>query len=154
MKWPTQYNNPGDYVTNPGNPIKDTYALFTDEKGNRVLRKKGEINLAEEINSYADSVNIHTILNRYMNGDVSVLSQKHGIFTDLTEMPQNFHELYQKITDAEEYFKTLPIDIRREYGFNPAAFFGDIGTDHFMSLFEKTDNVVDVVEQKGEDVDG
>lgn len=149
--WPTQFDNPGDYITNPGNPIKDTFALFTDEKGNTELRKKGEIDLSAEINSHADSVNIHTIINRYMNGDTSVLTQKQGIFTDLTVMPQSFSELYQKVCDAEEYFKSLPLEIRSEYGFNPAAFYSDIGTEHFNSIFNKSDAVVEEVTEKGDE---
>ena len=129
-KWIREETQP----SNSGSPIAPVYKLTADND----LEVDGEINIYDEIQSHADSVDIYTILSRFEQGDESVLSKRNGQYVDLTELPMTFAEMHQKIIDSENEFNSLPLAIRSEYEFDVSKFIADIGSDHWFNLLSPT----------------
>ena len=147
----TKWNREETQPTNSGSPIAPVYKLTADND----LEVDGEINLYDEIQSHADSVDIYTILSRFEQGDEGVLSKRNGQYVDLTELPTTFAEMHQKIIDASNEFNALPLEIRSEYEFDVSKFIADIGSEHWFKLLSPTkeDSVTKTVEKSEEKVE-
>lgn len=151
MKFRTQFDDNSQFVTNPGTPIIDTFALRTDDKGVKDLVKVGKLNIYEQIQSHADSVDLHLTLERFLNGDISALDQRHdGVFMDLTTMPQDFYEVYQKVEQAEELFYDLPVEVREKFNHSPSEFFAEIGTEKWNTIITEYNKPVQAKEVEKE----
>lgn len=125
-----------DFITCSGSPIYECLELFVDSHGVKDLRKTGEVkNTYLMIQSHADSCDIHTILDRYSNGDVSVLGTVSGGFTDVTNMPSTFAEAQQLLLDATNKFDSLPVDVRAKFNHSPSEFIASFGTPKFNDVF-------------------
>lgn len=132
MEFKTQYS-PRDRVrSNVGSKEHIQYAGHYDEKGRVVLEEVGRINLYDEIQSHADSCDIHTIMRRYANGDYDALSQKQGFFADVTEFPSTYAEALNRINDMEEQFMALPLDVRKKFNNSFSEFLSSSGEADFM----------------------
>lgn len=133
MKFKTQFDAHDRVFTNPGDPIKVTYAGRYDEKGRVVLEEKGRENLYDEIQSYADSVNINLILKRFTDGETDVLSKVQGFYGDITQMPTNLAESLNHIRACEETFEALPVEVRGKFNHNFTEFLAAAGSPEFMA---------------------
>lgn len=111
----TQYDPPARFIQEPGSPIKTLYSPKFDENGVMYLVESGKANLYQEIQSHADSVDIHVLLDRYQQGDVGVLARVQGSYGDFTQMPHTFAEALNTMIAAEQYFMGLPKDIRAKF---------------------------------------
>lgn len=120
--------------TNPGSGIKEEYQLRITEDGEDLV-KTGESDLYEYIQSHADSVDIHKILERCaMLDDYSILNRMPAQFMDVSDMPRNLAEAHSTIQDAKNYFNSLPLEMRQEYENNFTLFLQDLGSDHFVKM--------------------
>ncbi|UPW41778.1 internal scaffolding protein [Peromfec virus RodF7_12] len=111
----TQYDKPARFIQEPGTPIKTLYGPKYDENGVLHLIETGKANLYQEIQSHADSVDIHVLLQRYQQGDVGVLARVQGAYGDFTQMPHTFAEALNTMIAAETYFMGLPKDTRAKF---------------------------------------
>lgn len=117
-----------------GSGIKDEYQLRITEDGEDLV-KTGQSDLYEYIQSHADSVDIHKILERCaMIQDYSILNRMPADFMDVTEMPKNLAQAHAAVKDAENYFMHLPLSMRQEYDNSFTNFLQDLGSDHFMKV--------------------
>lgn len=114
-KFRTQYDPPARFTQEPGSPIKTLYSPKFDENGVMYLVESGKANLYQEIQSHADSVDIHVLLQRYAQGDTGVLARVQGAYGDFTQMPHTFAEALNTMIAAEQYFMGLPKDIRAKF---------------------------------------
>lgn len=132
MKFPTKYSDTREkHFTEAGSPIKDEFAIRIID-GEEKLVKVGESSLYDYIQSHADSVDIHKILERCrLLDDYSSLYRMPAEFMDVTMMPKNLAEAFAMTKDAENYFDMLPIDIKKAYDNNFLKFIQDIGSDNF-----------------------
>ena len=113
MEWRNKYDSTDAYISEPGTQFTPIYQPSLDENGNIEIVQTGEKNHYEEIQSHAQSVDINTILARYMiDGDESVLNRRQGQYIDVTDMPNNFTELLQRVIIANRDFENLPEEIR------------------------------------------
>lgn len=120
-----------DRVRQPaGSRIKTLYAPRINDDGTFDLVEKGKHDLYAEIQSHAESVDIHVLLDRYKNGEVDVLSRVQGAYGDFTGMPKTYAEMFQRIEDGKQWFYSLPVETR-------AAFNHDF--TQFMSAMDKPD---------------
>lgn len=122
MKFRTQFDVKGRVFIEPGKAEKTTLKLDFDKKGSMNLKESGKVNLYEEIQSHAESVDIHILLKRYANGDASALQQRIGDFVDLTAVPNTFAQILNVVNDAETTFAGLPADIRENFDNDPKKF--------------------------------
>lgn len=132
MKFKTQYDARERTVTNPGDPIHITYAGHYDEKGRVVLEESGRENIYDLIQSYAESCDIHVLMNRYLNGDVSALSKAQGHFLDVTNFPKTYAEMLNFMYDMEKQFMSLPAKVRSEFGNSFSEYLAASGSPDFM----------------------
>lgn len=133
MTFKTQYD-PHDRVHQPeGSPIKTLYGPKFDGNGRMYLIETGKENLYDYIQSHADSVDIHVILKQFEQGDVSVLSRVQGAYGDFTQMPKTFAEALNTLIAAEQYFNSLPVETRAQFGHNFSQFIASMDASDFSS---------------------
>lgn len=114
----TQFDDHVSPASVPGSRIKVLYSPVFDKAGHMSLVKSGEEDLYDYIQSHADSVDIHVILKRFAMGDVSVLSRVQGTYGDFTQMPKTFAEALNTLVAAEQYFNSLPVEVRQRFNHN------------------------------------
>lgn len=132
MQFKTQYDARERLFSNPGDPIHITYAGHYDEKGRVVLEESGRENIYDQIQSYAESCDIHVLMKRYMNGDVSALSQAQGQFLDVTDFPKTYADMLNFVNDMERSFMSLPADVRAEFGNSFSEYLAASGAPDFL----------------------
>lgn len=129
----TQYTPHNRISANPGSPVKVLYGGRYDANGRVVLEKKGEENLYDYIQSFRDSVDLNVILARFANGDVEALNKAQGFYADVTDFPMNMADALNRINQAEEMFKALPLEIRQKFDCSFEQFLAQSGTEDWMS---------------------
>lgn len=143
--WRTQYSAVS-VTSNAGSPIKKQYAGSYDEKGHVQLREIGRVNLYDEIQSHAESCDIHVIMARYKNGDVDALSQRQGFFGDILNMPKTYAEALNNMLDLERNFYQLPTEVRERFGNSFSQFLASSNNpDFFEKLGAKMKSEVEKV---------
>lgn len=134
----TQYDKPRPVREGLGSRVKQLYAPKFNDSGVLYLEEAGKHDLYAEIQSHRDSVDIHVLLARYRNGDESAFERIQGAYGDFTKMPATFAEALNTMIAAEQYFKSLPVEIRSKYGhdFNQfisamdsPSWFADVGIE-------------------------
>uniref|UniRef100_A0AAU8B216 Internal scaffolding protein n=1 Tax=Dulem virus 109 TaxID=3145586 RepID=A0AAU8B216_9VIRU len=130
----TLYRPYGRVHSNSGSPTKILYGSRYDDAGRLVLEEKGTEDLYGFIQSFADSVDIHVILKRFQNGDHTALQAVQGFYGDFTEMPKTYAELLNTVNAGQDYFSSLPVDVRANFGHSFAEFMASISDG---SLAEK-----------------
>lgn len=143
MKFPHQYDRLSVardkrpvFKTAVGSGIIPTYTPHLEKDGTLTLVKDGEHNLYEEIQSHKDSTALQLIINRYMNGDPSVLSRVQGAYGDFSDMPQSMHEAYDLMRKAEHDFKKLPAEIQASFDNDPTKFIMSFGSDEWLEKMQ------------------
>uniref|UniRef100_A0AAU8AWB9 Internal scaffolding protein n=1 Tax=Dulem virus 169 TaxID=3145646 RepID=A0AAU8AWB9_9VIRU len=122
------------FYTDVGSPVKDEFQLRVVDETLDIV-KTGQSNLYEYIQSHADSVDIHKILERCAQvEDYSILQRMPSDFMDVTQAPSNLAEAYQAVKDSENYFAQLPKEIRSEFNNNFVDFIHNLGTSKFDSV--------------------
>lgn len=124
------------FKSNPGDPIKVTLGLHYDKKGCIDLVPKGKYSLYDEIQSHADSCDIHVILKRFAAGDTSVLQQRAGAFADVSNLPTNFAEILNTVCAAEDIFGSLPSEVRNNFGNSVAQFLASMDSPEFTTMLQ------------------
>ena len=132
MQFKTQYDARERLFSNPGDPIHITYAGHYDEKGRVVLEESGRENIYDQIQSHADSCDIHVLMKRYMNGDVSALSQAQGQFLDVTDFPKTYADMLNFVNDMERSFMSLPAEVRAKFGNSFSEYLAASGAPDFL----------------------
>lgn len=113
-KFITQYDRE-PVLSNAGNGFKDEYGARIDKDGKLVVKKKGTFDLYSYIQSFEESTNIEVLLKRFANGDENALMQRKGEYLDITDMPNTYAELLNKMKDGKELFDALPLDVKNKY---------------------------------------
>ena len=114
-KFPTQYDKREGFTTEAGNAIMETYTSKWSDDGSLTLEVTGQISLYDEIQSHKDSVDIHVLLKRYADGDISALDRVKGVYADITEMPQNYAEMFNKINEGKALFDSLSVEMKEKF---------------------------------------
>lgn len=116
VRFRTQYDPPVRVPEHLGERTKQMYSPMFTDSGVLYLEPSGKHDLYGEIQSHRDSVDIHVLLARYRNGDEAALERIQGAYGDFTSMPKTFAEALNTMIAAEQYFKSLPVDIRAKFG--------------------------------------
>lgn len=122
----------GNHPSTCGCGVRPVYNyLPVDEKGSCKLVQVGEKDCQAEINSWRDSVEIHTLLERYFDGDVLALERRQAQFVDITGLPSDVHTWHDAAVTAETVFNSLSDDVRHFYGDSIHTFLQDIFSGRF-----------------------
>lgn len=131
VRFRTQYERE-PVKSNHGSRIRVTFGAEYDSDGNIVLFEKGKENLYELIQSHKDSVDIHVLLKRYANGDVSALSQRQGAYGDFTDIPSSYADMLNKINSCRAEFEALPVEIRAKFDHDIGKYISTYGSVDFL----------------------
>lgn len=131
-KFYTAYGEkPPTVPNNPGNKEEVTYSERRNEQGQPYLVKTGVRNTYEERQSMKGEYDIYNMLERYANGDVSVM-RSNAQYIDATAMPSSFHEAYNIMQNQREKFDALPISIKEKFGNDWVQWASQSGTNDWL----------------------
>lgn len=157
MKYRKYFDDEFINESNPGECFEHPVEMV-DVNGNEYDIKYSDtvIDLQEYINSFADSVDINVIIDRFTKGDISaipgvaVISDDGQNIVDITDMPENPHELHERVIKGYEIFDNLPDDVKAMYN-SPDDFFNSINStvargiaDGISEKVEKVDSAADI----------
>lgn len=92
------------YISNPGSKYRVNYDCVVDRSGRINFRVSGEVDIREEINSYAGETDIEIISKMMSNGDFSKCRKPEEMFYgDFSYVPSIF-EVQEAVRDAQEAF--------------------------------------------------
>lgn len=137
-KFLTAYGDRKKTSTPTGTMFEPKYEYKINRLGQKKLEVVGEINIYEEIQSYAEESKLENILARCIAGDTSVL-RPDGIYADITNMPHNLLEARQSMQNLENTWNNLPVEIRAKYNHSVDEFIGKSHTTEWqrdMGLLE------------------
>lgn len=115
MEFNTQYDRRVPVYQEPGSREKIVYSPRYSDTGVLDLVVTGKENLYEYIQSHAQSVDIHYLLDRFVNGETDVLQRMQGFYGDVTSMPKTYAEVLNSVIAGEEAFARLPVDIKQKF---------------------------------------
>ncbi|ALS03429.1 VP3 [Gokushovirus WZ-2015a] len=118
--------------SNLGSRVKTVYSPVFDETGHMELREAGKEDLYAYIQSHKESCDIHVILERFAKGDVTALQRRQAMFADFTEFPKTYAEMLNSIQTAENYFNSLPVDIRANFNHDFHQFLASMDKSDFL----------------------
>lgn len=132
--WRTQYHKHDRVPSAAGSREKITYEGRYNDDGVLEVVPTGKINVYDEIQSHAESVDIYTVLKKFQNGDSTVLAKTQGIYGDFTEMPKSYAEMLNTVIKGEKKFNDLPLEVRSKFNHNFSEFIATAGSP---AWFEK-----------------
>lgn len=137
MKVKTQYDKNKRFISNAGCKEHILYSSRFNEDGQLELFEVGKQNIPEMINSHAESVDINKIIERFHEGDVSVLNRRPMMFGDFTELPKTYADVLNLARAGEEYFDSLPLDVKQKFNNNFAEWLSTIDKVRAAQAVEK-----------------
>ena len=111
-----------------------------DEKGHCKLVQVGEENFQGVIESWEESVDLHSLLSRYLDGDAAALERRQALFADITGLPDNVHAYHDAATTAQSVFDSLSPDVRSFYGDSIQEFLQGIFSGRFPPASSQDDS--------------
>lgn len=141
------------FYVSSGSPIKDVFQRYLTEDGFYSVHKVGEHNLYEEIQIDINSGNIADLIKRYQAGDLSAFPSYNNVDIDITNLPDNIHDLHKKVESVKEIFDRLPNDVREKYDFSFSNFLKNPDLNDFIQkeVIEPSQNKeVNIDEKKSE----
>lgn len=140
MEFYSAYNTPKTIPSPTGDGTEVDYVLRTNKTtGVKDLEPMGVKNVYELIQAAKEDTLIQNILERYKNGDTSVIAPvSESSFIDITEMPESLADAQNRLLVAEDMFNSLSVDVRAKYGHdfgqflasannNPESVLSDLG---------------------------
>lgn len=138
-------------------PIGSKYKINTKlsidkDTGEKIAEPGDKFDLDADIQSYAASTDIVSIIQRLQAGDTSVINVKgNGFDGDLVGMPKDILEYSALNATAKAGFDNLPNDIKALFNNDPATFFNAVIENKVDSILAtyKPEEVVIKAENEG-----
>ena len=136
IKFRTQFDRVR-IISDPGSPMVNDYISVYDNDGKRHLEVSGQYSIYDKIQSFRDSCELSTILERFQKtGDVEILQKRKAVFADVTEMPTTYADVLKLNIASEQLFNSLTAEQRLKFNNNPDEFLASIGTDKYNEVFK------------------
>ena len=141
--------------TNPGNPIHEIYQLDKSLDGTEKLVKIGEENTDDLIQSHRDSCDLKTLIKRHeMLGTIDQLADHGNGYLDLSQMPNNLHDIKKTLDNAEMLYNGLKDEVKAQFPTIESFLsnFGNLETMYkFFGSYMKIENVPEQTDNGGID---
>lgn len=137
----TAYNTRGTQPSPTGDGYELTFEYKVNNKGVKELVETGKTCVYDKIQASAAQCEVYSILERFDNGDYSVLEKAKGQFGDFTQFPKTLAERQQQLIDAETMFNQLPKDVRKEFGHSFRQFLASFEDGSYKEIFAKFGHV-------------
>lgn len=130
-------------ATNPGNRFVDEYKLSYDDLGQEELVVVGKKDVYSEIQSHADSVDVHKIIERCtMTGSMDELYKTEGFFGDLASFPTTRAEALRMLADAHSVWDKLPVDVKKKFDSDVNKFFSTAFSEEWIEKLKIPNEVI------------
>lgn len=133
--------------TRSGEKIVPTYKLTYDDDGTQEVVECGKKNIYLEIQSHAESVDVHHIIEMCMvKNDPTPLYKTMGYYGDLVGFPTTYAEALQKLQEAENVWKGLPTEVKEKFDNSVTQFFATAFSDEWVKKIgiDEKKEIVDV----------
>lgn len=120
------------FISCSGSPVKVLYTPALVD-GELVLNETGKVDIAEFINSYADTTDMAFILSRLAAGDDSVLNVQRGFYGDSSFLSDDHRAALDTVISAQVYFDNLPQDTRDKFNDSFVDWIQSAGTPDWVS---------------------
>lgn len=120
-----------EFATCPGSPLHAIYKPVVGKDGIIELEISGYENTDEKIASYEESCDIHTLIKRFNEGDLTALNKRQGMYGDFTNMPKNMAEMLQLQIDAKLAFNSLDVETKKKFDNDVNKFLATAGTEEW-----------------------
>lgn len=134
--FPTQFRKHLRVTSEPGKTERIVYKSQYNDDGVLEIVEAGKENLADFIQSHADSVDIHVLLRRYKNGEISDFERVRGIYGDFTRAPRTYAEMLNTVIQGQQLFESLPLEERAKFNHNYAEFISSFDTPKFYEAMQ------------------
>ena len=121
------FDRPEQAATDPGSRYEPVFEMIINDKGVKELKKTGDTNLWEMIQSYKDDCIVSNILAKAVI-DPTVLNQRQGFYADITTMPHSLAEAQQMIMKIKNDFNTLPPEERAKFNYSAEQYIAEFGS--------------------------
>lgn len=148
MEYYSRVNKPLTIAQPKCEKIVPTYGKEIDKDGKVRVVETGKTNLYEKIQASKEDTLIYNILDRFKAGDVSVLQKHQGVYADLTNMPTTLAEAQQSLINAENYFNSLPLEVRSDFNHSFSEFLASASAGKLAdksSFFATTEKAQELV---------
>ncbi|QCS36262.1 minor capsid protein [Capybara microvirus Cap1_SP_192] len=135
MIFPTKYNRAVCEPSNSGSRFRPVYSGEFDDFGVFNLKKTSEVDLFEEIQAYADSVDLDLILAQFAAGNEEVFNRVQGFYADVSDMPNSYAEMLNTIQSSKEFFVSLPAEVKEKFNNDFGEFMVASESPDFLSNF-------------------
>lgn len=124
------------FISSPGSPVKLIYTpAYVD--GQITLNETGKFDIAEFIESYAETTDMSFILSRLAAGDSSVLNVQHGFYGDSSFLSHDHRAALDTVISAQTYFDNLDKETRDKFNDNFVEWIQSAGSPEWVSRMVK-----------------
>lgn len=120
-----------EFATCPGSPLHAIYRPVVGKDGTIELEISGYENTDEKIASYEESCDVHTLIKRFHDGDLTALNKRQGMYGDFTNMPKNMAEMLQLQIDAKIAFNSLDVETKKKFDNDLNKFLATAGSEEW-----------------------
>lgn len=128
IKFRSAYSGHENYFSPTGDGYNDEYEYKLNAKGQKTLVKNGRRDVLSEIQQYKEDVSIENILAKVAVGDYTDF-RPDGIYQDTTQIPNNLNEARAVMLDLENYWNTLPAEVREKFDNSLETFITQAGSE-------------------------
>lgn len=130
-----------------GNRMEPEYRERYDENGHPYLEKVGEKDTYAIIQSHKEECDINLLWQKYVAGDMGVINM--GVYADISEMPQNYHEMVNFMNAQQERFNALPAAIKQKFENSFQVWAKAAGTEAWIEKMGLNEKPKEEVEPNG-----
>lgn len=145
IKFRKDYMDPSDFTySDSGDRFEEIYEM-ADPNGSEFEIQKGskKFDIQEYIDSFSDSVDINSIVERFTKGDFTAIPVPdfNGRYVDISGIPDNIHELKEMSDALREVYNSLSPDQMAKIGdFNDFLASIDNNSLNFSNEVTNTEN--------------
>ena len=148
MKFRNQFDNEDltQYINISGTKEIEDYEVRLNSNGiKQLIRKQTKKNIYDRIQAAKDECDIYEILRRsdpnmresLENRIIKANLIDTGEVYDLTDMPTSLVQARQMLIDADNKFKTLPLEVRKEFNNNANEFLAAANNGTLQTRIDK-----------------
>lgn len=131
-----KYKPSEDFFTCSGDSIQPTREYRVID-GIKQLVITGKHNMQDEIESYAESCDINVVINKFLNGDTSVLNPSAGTYGDFRDCPTTYAEMFDRVQLCKNVFDQMPVEIKEKFDNSSEKFWTSFGSSYFDDVFNE-----------------
>lgn len=148
IKYRKFYDDDFNNITDPGKKYKIEYEMSDPDGSEYDIRPtKNPTDIQELINSYRDSCDIELLISRFTAGDVNAIRPLSAVpDADITNIPENIHELNDRVMAADNVWNSLPENIKANFS-DIDDFYNSVGSDKFINAFTNVEKIEVPTEQ-------